>query len=235
MIETPADDVLDRTAEIAGAEAGRPRHRLRSRAKSSADGLDEASRACSTARPRQSRQLAAARVAVLRQPELFEPHPPHRLSQRRRAAGSLHRHHISFSVPRRPDRRAHPEPPGAGANHRRRDCGLGNGRNRFIDHDRSRQTARAPSGRELRPIRRRALRHRFSDQSGARGAGLAAAGVADKNARAHLRSRRRASGRQPQFVRTRRRVALRLAAAERREAGLLRTRFYRSAHVARTG
>ena len=50
--------------------------------------------------------------------------------------------------------------------------------------------------------RRRALRHRLSDQSGTGGADLAPAGFADQNAGTHLRSRRRAAGRQPQFVRT---------------------------------
>ena len=65
-------------------------------------------------------RVAAARLAILRHAKLFEPHPAHRRPQRRRAARALHRHHLSVAVPRRADRRAHPEPAGAGPDHRRR-------------------------------------------------------------------------------------------------------------------
>ena len=60
----------------------------------------------------------------------------------------------------------------------------------------------------------------FPDQSRARGAGAAPPGLADQDARAHLRPRRRADPRQPQSLRPRRRAALRPAAAGRGEAGL---------------
>ncbi len=81
-------------------------------------------------------------LAVLHHAELLEPHPPHRLPQRRRPARAVHRHHLSVAIPRRPDRRARPEPAGAGRDHRRRDRRLGDRRNRFLDHHRSRQAAR---------------------------------------------------------------------------------------------
>ena len=179
------------------------------------DGLDERRAASAAPRVCPRRRLAAARLAVLHHPELFEPDPAHRRPQPHRAGRALHRHHLSFAVPQRPDRRAHPEPSGAGRDHRRRDCVFGDRRKRFLDHARSRQAAKPAAGPELRSQRRRALRHRFPDQSGASGADLAAAGVADQNAGAHLRPRRRYVGRQPQPVRPRRRAALRFAVADR--------------------
>ena len=86
-----------------------------------ADGLDEA---VAQSRPRgcrAHRRLVAARLAILHHPKLLQPHPPHRVSQRRRPGRAFDRHHFSFAVPRRPDRRAHSKPFGAGTNHRRRD------------------------------------------------------------------------------------------------------------------
>ena len=207
--------------------------RARSRAKPDCAGLDEAEPRPQPRGYRPRRRLAAARLAILHHAKLFEPHPPHRRSQRHRPGRALHRHHFSLAVPRRADRRAHPEPSGAGPDHRRRDRVFGDGRNRFLDHARSRQAAKPAAGPKLRPERRRALRHRFPDQSGAGGADLAAAGFADQDARAHLRPRRRAAGRQPQSVRPRRRAALRSAAADRGKAGLLRARLHRRADVAR--
>ena len=56
----------------------------------------------------------------------------------------------------------------------------------------------------------------FPINPGARRAGAAPAGLADQDARAHLRPRRRADPRQPQSLRPRRRAALRSAAADRR-------------------
>ena len=73
-----------------------------------------------------------------------------------------------------------------------------------------------------------AVRHRLPDQSRARRAGAAPPGVADQDARAHLRSRRRADPRQPQSLRPRRRAALRPAAAERRAARPARARLHRA-------
>ncbi len=180
------------------------------------------------ARSRPAARWLAARRAVLCRAELVEPDAPHCRSQRHRPCRALDRHHFSLAVPRRPDRRAHPEPAGAGRDHRRRHRLVGDRRNRFLDHARSRQAAQSASGRKLRSERRRALRHRLPDQSGTRRADPAAAGVADQDARAHLRPRRRAARRQPQSVRPRRRAALRSAAADRGKAGLLQARLHRA-------
>ena len=86
------------------------------------------------------------------------------------------------------------------------------------DHHRSRPAARIAARRELRPDRRRAHRPRIPDQSRARRAGAAPPDLADQDARAHLRPRRRADPRQPQSLQPRRRAALRPAAARREEA-----------------
>ena len=132
---------------------------------------------------------------------VFEPHPPHHLSQRHRPARARHRHSLSLPVPRRPDRRARPEPAGAGRDHRRRHRGLRDGGDRH-HHHRSRAAARPAGRRELRALGRGAVRARIPDQSGARRAGAAPAGLADQYARAHLRPRRRPHPRQPQPVST---------------------------------
>ena len=61
---------------------------------------------------------------------LVEPDAAHRSAQHRRAARAGHQHPLSVAIPRRPDRRARAEPAGAGRDHRRRDRGLGDGRDR---------------------------------------------------------------------------------------------------------
>ena len=76
-------------------------------------------------------------VAVLRHAELLQPHPPHRLSQPRRAARPRRRHSVSHPVPRRADRRAGAEPARAGRDHRRRHRRRRDGGDR-LDHHRSR-------------------------------------------------------------------------------------------------
>ncbi len=73
-----------------------------------------------------------------------------------------------------------------------RDRRLGHRRPRH-HHDRSRAAARSAGRRELRSRPRRRSPARVPDQSGARRAGAAPAGVADQHARAHLRPRRRRS------------------------------------------
>ena len=173
------------------------------------------------------RRPAALGLAVLRRAKLLQPHPPHRLPQPRRPGRAGRRHALSLAVPRRPDRRARAEPAGAGRDHRRRHRRLGDGRNRR-HHHRSRAAAGIAGRRELRAVRRRAIRHRIPDQSGAGRAGAAPAGLADQDARAHLRPRRRADPRQPQSLRPRRRAALRPAAAGRREARHHRARLHRA-------
>ena len=59
-------------------------------------------------------RLGAARLAILHYAELLEPHAAHRLPQRRGTAGAFHRHQLPVRIPRRPDRRARPEPFGSG-------------------------------------------------------------------------------------------------------------------------
>ena len=78
-------------------------------------------------------------------------------------------------------------------------------------HHRSAAAARTAARRELRSVGDRQSRARLPDQSGARRADPAAAGVADQHARAHLRARRHVHARQPRALR---RAALRPAAAE---------------------
>ena len=74
-------------------------------------------------------------------------------------------------------------------------------------------------GETYDPSESRQPRARLPDQSGARRAGPAAAGVADQHARAHLRARRHVHPRQPRALR---RAALRPAAAGIGAAELLR-------------
>ena len=176
--------------------------------------------------------MARSAWHVLRHAELLQPHPPHRLPQSRRPGRAGHRRALSLAIPRRPDRRARAEPAGAERDHRRRDRRLRHGRNR-LHHHRSRPAAGIAGRRKLRPVRRRALRHRIPDQSGARRAGAAPAGLADQDARAHLRPRRRADPRQPQSLRPRRRAALRPAAAERGKARPHGARLHRHAPLVR--
>ena len=88
-----------------------------------------------------------------------------------------------------------------------------------IDPDRLLQLQ---AGESYGPAGRLPLRRRIPDQSRTRRAGAAAADLADQDARAHLRPRRRAHSRQPQSLRPRRRAALRSAAAERRAARSIR-------------
>ena len=131
----------------------------------------------------------AARLAVLRQPELLEPDAAHRLPQRRRPGRARRRHSLSLAVPRRPDRRARrraswcrarssparspPPPPPTATAPTSTATGCSN-------CSRAKTTAR----------RRRRDRPRILDQSGARRAGAAPADLADQDARAHLRPRR---------------------------------------------
>ena len=72
-----------------------------------------------------AQRLRARGLAVLHASELFQPDAAHHLPQRRRPARAGDRHSLSVAVPRRPDRRAHPEPAGAGRDHRHRDRRLG--------------------------------------------------------------------------------------------------------------
>ena len=213
------NDVLDRTAEslAQNAEAERPGAEAR------------ASRAQAL---RRDPAAAAFGLGIFRLAEFLQPHPPHRLPQSRRPGRAGRRHSLSLAVPRRPDRRARAEPAGAGRDHRRRHRRLGDGRNRR-HHHRSRPAARIAGRRELRAVRRGAIRHRIPDQSGARRAGAAPPGLADQDARAHLRPRRRADPRQPQSLRPRRRAALRPAAAGRRKARHHRARLHRHPPLAR--
>ena len=175
-------------------------------------------------------RLAAPGRAILLRALLLQPHAPHRLAQSggpRRPGGE---HSLSLAVPRRPDRRARAEPAGAGRNHRRRDCRLRHRRNQH-HHHRSGPPARPQARRKLRRAGR-ILRPGFSDQSGARRAGAAAADLADQDPRAHLWRRRRHDPRQPQPLRPRRRAALRTAAAFDGEAGLRRARHDLDPHLA---
>ena len=175
---------------------------------------------------------AALGLAVFRLAEFLQPHPPHRLPQSHRPGRAGHRRALSLAIPRRPDRRARAEPAGAERDHRRRHRRLGDGGKRRRHH-RSRAAAGIAGRRKLRAVRRCAIRHRIPDQSGTRGAGAAPPGVADQDARAHLRPRRRADPRQPQSLRPRRRAALRPAAAERREARPDGARLHRHAPLVR--
>ena len=84
------------------------------------------------------------------------------------------------------------------------------------------------AGPELRAAGGRAVRRRIPDQSRARGAGAAPSRLADQDARAHLRPRRRLDPRQPQSLRPRRRAALRPAAAQCRETRPDRARLHRA-------
>ncbi len=155
--------------------------------------------------------MVASRLAVLRPPELLEPHPAHHLPQPRRPDRAGDRDSLSLAISRRPDRGAHPEPAGAGRDHGGRDRLVGH-RRAGRHHVRSQPAAGIAGRRELRPVRRDDVGHRVLDQSRTRRAGAATAGVADQHPRAHLRSRRLAGARQPQSLR---RGALRPAAAER--------------------
>ena len=78
------------------------------------------------------------------------------------------------------------------------------------------------------------IRPRFSDQSGARRAGAAAADLADQDARPHLWRRRRHDPRQPQPVRPWRRAAIRTAAALDGKAGHRRARHDLDPHLAQS-
>ena len=73
------------------------------------------------------------------------------------------------------------------------------------------------AGESYGPSDEFALGHRIPDQSGTRRAPIAPAGLADQDARADLRPRRRSHSRQPQPLWPRRRAALRSSAAERGE------------------
>ncbi len=157
---------------------------------------------------------------------------PHRLAQPRRPLRAGRQHSLSLAVSRRPDRRARAELAGAGRNHRQRHCRFGHGRNQY-DHDRSRPLARSQARRNLRRAGR-TLRPRFPDQSRARRAGAAAADLADQDACAHLRPRRRADPRQPQPLWPRRCAAFRTAAADHREARLCRTHDDRGPNLAQS-
>ena len=177
-------------------------------------------------------RLAAPRRAVLLRAQLLQPHPPHRFAQPRRPGRAGREHSLSLAVPRRPDRRARAEPAGAGRDHRRRDRGLRHRRDQH-HHHRSRPAARSEARRNLRRAGR-IFRAGFSDQSGARRAGAAAADLADQDPRPHLRPRRRADPRQPQPLRPRRRAALRTAAAVGREARHRRAHDDRDPHLAQS-
>ena len=135
LIETPADHVLDRPAKSAGAdEAHAPAASRRPDR-----GRRPTAKRCRRVRWRRGCAGSAAGCgapAVLHRAKLLEPHPPHRLAQRRRTARAVDRHHLSVAIPRRPDRRARAKPLGAGPDHRRRDRRLG---------DRSRPIPRSPS------------------------------------------------------------------------------------------
>ena len=124
------------------------------------------------------------------------------------------RHSLSVAVPRRPDRRPHPEPDGAGRDHRQRGRRVGDDRSRRRHH---RSASGCSSCSSARPTIRRTTgsRARIPDQSGARRSGPAAARVADQHARAHLRARRHLHPRQPRALR---RAALRPAAAGSRRS-----------------
>ena len=205
MLDRTADSVEHHTSagSIASGSIARARRRKRvSRGGCGADDRSPASwhrriRPCpqrhrellrpGMARPahRRHRQPAAARLAFLRRPELFEPHPPDRVSQRRRPARLRPRHPLSHPVPRRTDRCAGAEPDRPGRDHRRGHRRVGDGGDRR-HHHRSRPAAGTAGRRELRPQRRCAVRLRISGQSGAGRAAAAAADHADQDARAHL-------------------------------------------------
>ena len=166
--------------------------------------------------PRSQRLAAAARLAapgrsVLLRAQFLQPDPPHRFAQSRRPDRAGGEHSLSLAIPRRPDRRAGAKPAGAGRDHRRRDRGFGDGRDQH-HHHRSRPAARSQARRNLWRARR-ICRTGFSDQSGTRRAGVAAADFADQDPRPHFRPRRRTHSRQPQSLRPRRRAAVRTAAA----------------------
>ena len=177
-------------------------------------------------------RLAAPRRPVLLRAQLLQPDPPHRFAESRRPGRAGGEHSLSLAIPRRPDRRARAKPAGAGRDHRRRDRGLRHGRDQH-HHHRSRPAARSEARRNLRRAGR-IFGAGFSDQSGARRAGAAAADFADQDPRPHLRPRRRADPRQPQSLRPRRRAAFRTAAAVRREAGHRRTHDDRDPHLAQS-
>ena len=231
LIETPADDVLDRLAKTAGAdEAHAP---AETEAPIEADGHGEAL-------PRvRWRGLRRVGGWLRRALQFFTAQSSSSVTRRivslnvAGLLGAVDRHHLSVAVPRRPDRRAHSKFAGAEPDHRRRDRRLGDGRDRFLDHHQSGHAAQPAARPKLRPVRGCALRHRFSDQSRARGADLEAPDFADQDAGADLRPRRRALGRQPQPVRPRRHFAFRLAAADCRQARRVRARLPCGAALAR--
>ena len=164
-----------------------------------------------------SRPAERPAAALSRPLHLFEPDPAHPVPQPRGALRAGRRHPLSQPVPRRADRGARRKPDDAGRDHRRRDRGLRDDRDRF-DHHRSGEAARAAGRREPRTRLRPARQPRFPDQSRARRAGAAAADLADPDARAHLRPRRQPAARFAPSLFARPDPALRPAAGRRGRA-----------------
>ena len=186
--------------------------------------------------PRGAGLATAARLAAPHRPVflralLLQPHPPHRLAESRgpdRAGGE---HSLSLAIPRRPDRCPRRKPAVDRRGDRARDRRDRHHRKPRAHH-RPGPPARPQARRKLRAVRRRLVGAGFLDQSGTHRAGAARPGLADQDARPHLRSRRRADPRQPQPVRPRRRHALRTGAALDRKARHCRANHDRDPHLA---
>ncbi len=175
----------------------------------------------SQAAQRKTRRAPAGRsvasgLAVLRPPELFEPHPAHHLPQRHRPAGARDRHSLPLAIPRRPDRCARTERllvqgeiiAGAIAS-------SATAEQDTITFDLER-LLELQAGESYGPSEETLSGIEFSINPERVATGAAPPGVADQYPRAHLRPRRRADPRQPQSLR---RAALRSAAALGRQAG----------------
>ena len=115
------DSVLDRTKEltpqIPPPNARPARNRARVRPKRRCSGF-------------------AGYWQYLHRPGLFEPDAPHRLPQHRGPVRAGHRHSVSVAIRAGSSSTRACAACGAGRNHRRRDRGIGHGRNQF-HHDRS--------------------------------------------------------------------------------------------------